>query len=582
MEDIGVLSAPSSDHEPARSVAASTDMPPASAVYPLSLLSSGLSTSDFLDYDLDAATPTISAMTLPISPNATTPMDLDDEADPHSSSSTRPAPEMPPNPVSSYLRPRPVPRPPTPTIFGDAVQSAADAALMFAVSRIQRGRQAASIYIQHRLNQPVLNTETLNCVQLATFDKGSGLICYPIRIDNVDVGNSDPVAAISIILNLAEQENWGEILIISVHEEVDRTFSVHIGFRYVEDAVIMWCRHGKILRGRHWDISPMPSVQGICYITRKLTDHRVSIYKRYRQLQLCQVLEERTHGDPDIPSPRLPQLRGLISRLALDPELASVGLPTIDDAQLTSAWADLFLDGHDHCDLSSRLSPSLKERMHPRIASHASSWTASSLPPPTANSFHRYQPMSYSPPPPRQKVAEGQKPSKSSQKHRRQRKNDKAKQNAAQMTSRQENLAKRTTRHLAKAKYDAWNSSTIPLSPVPEKRPGEVLRTEQELLEIWLWYDEALDIVRRRFEETCLSSLPETSANPVSRVITGSFYAAECSFGPESRLHNVFGPLHTKVMQMVEAGGISVQCKSTRVFRNKLSSQFASGYKSTR
>ena len=150
--------------------------------------------------------------------------------------------------------------------------------------------------------------------------------------------------------------------------------------------------------------------------------------------------------------------------------------------------------------------------------------------------------------------------------------NDKAKQNAAWMSSRQENLAKRTTRHLAKVKYAAWNSSTIPLSPIPEKKPGEVLRTEQELLEIWLWYDEALDIVRRCFEQTCLSSLPETSANPVSRVITGSFYAAECSFGPESRLHNVFGPLHTKIMQMVEAGGISVQCKSTRVFRNKLSS----------
>lgn len=133
------------------------------------------------------------------------------------------------------------------------------------------------------------------------------------------------------------------------------------------------------------------------------------------------------------------------------------------------------------------------------------------------------------------------------------------------MSSREENLAKRTTRHLAKVKYTAWNSSTIPLSPVPEK-PGEVFQAEQELLEIWLWYDEALDIVRRRFEQTCLSSLPATSTNPVSRVIAESFYAAERSFGPESRLHNVFGPLHTKIMHMVDAGGISAQCKLTRVF----------------
>jgi hypothetical protein len=540
------------------------DARPHSSVGSLSLLTSGLSTSDFLDYDLDFTTPTNPVITLP--------MDLDDkepvDADSRDSSSTSSAIGMAPKALSSHPRSCPVPKPPTLVTLGDAVQSATNATFMLAASRIQYARQAASIYLLHRLNQPVLETDTLDHVQLGTFDKGSGLVCYPIRIDNVDVGSSDPMTTVSIMLNLAEQENWGEILVISTHAEVDGTFSVHIGFRYVEDAVIMWCRHGKLLRGRHWNIAPMPSVQGICFITRKLTDHRIPVYERHQRLQLCRVLEERAHRSPDLPSPRLAQLQDLITRLALDPGLASMQLPTVDDALLMRTSTDLLLDDRSN-NLSSQLSPSLQERMHMRIGSLASNWTSSPLPPPTANSFYRYQSMPYSPPPRSRKVAEQAKNSKARQKHRRQRESDKVKPNASQMSSRQENLAKRTTRHLANVKYAAWNSSTIPLPSVPEKNPGDVCKAEQELLEIWLWYDEALDIVRQRFEQTGLSSLPGTYENSVSRVIAESFYAAECSFSPESRFHNVFGPLHAKIMRMVEEHRTTAQCKLTRVFREQ-------------
>jgi hypothetical protein len=158
MADTGVLPVPSSDLEPAHPVAASMDTPPPSSVGSLSSLTTGLLTSDFLDYDLDFTTPTISVITL--SPNnAMVLMDLDDEepveADPHNSSLTHPALDTPPNTVSSYSQPHPVPKPPTLLSLGDAVQSAADAAFMLAVSHIQCACQAASIYIHHQLNQPV-------------------------------------------------------------------------------------------------------------------------------------------------------------------------------------------------------------------------------------------------------------------------------------------------------------------------------------------------------------------------------------------------------------------------------------------
>ena len=219
MAGIGALPIPPSDLEPARSVATSMDTPLPSSVGSLNVLTSGLSTSDFLDYGLNFTTPIIPVITLPLSPNnATVPMDLDDEGPVEADSlSTQPTIDTPPNTVSSHSRGCPVPKPPILVTLGDTVQTAADAAFMLAVSRIQCARQAASIYIHHRLNQPVLSTETLDRVQLGIFDTGSGLVCYPIRIDNVDIGSSDPMTAVSIMLNLAEQENWGEILVISMH-----------------------------------------------------------------------------------------------------------------------------------------------------------------------------------------------------------------------------------------------------------------------------------------------------------------------------------------------------------------------------
>lgn len=154
----------------------------------------------------------------------------------------------------------------------------ADAALLGALDRINRGREEAVAYCDHRLNRAVLLPHLCEAIQLCRFTSKSELVCYCLRISNVDVGTSDPATALNTILDLGDDENWGEIVMISIHLEVDDSWSVDLGFRFVEDALVMWSRHGKRVRGRYWNIVPIQAVLGICFVARKFVSTRSSAY----------------------------------------------------------------------------------------------------------------------------------------------------------------------------------------------------------------------------------------------------------------------------------------------------------------
>jgi hypothetical protein len=423
-----------------------------------------------------------------------------------------------------------------------------------------------SSYATHRLNAPVLPAKPAESLCLSHFTGGSGLLCYCLRISNVDVGDLDPRAVLNVILGMAEREDWGEILMISVHLEVDDTWAVDVGFRHVEDAAVMWTRHGKRVLGRYWNIVPMESVLGIGFVARDLGIGQRSMQERIQRLKSCELLEEMLEQSQPAAdgqllrhATRLTQIQSLLTRLngiLYDPSA------TFPAGSLINDWADIFIDGHDHVDLSYDLTSEPLDGLWPRVYSQALDWTSEPLPSATTPSFSLYQVEMFTPPPPRVCTTPV---TDSAKKHARQRERrremlsrdssmDSTISSTGSIVSSSERLMTkpeiarsiRNTRHNALIKHGCWNSQLLPLPDVPERVQAQVF--SDEMLGIWDWYDDCLSIIRDAYIKSGLSALPALSLDTVSRIKDESFLAAERSFAPAARLTKLFGREYQEIM----------------------------------
>jgi hypothetical protein len=398
-------------------------------------------------------------------------------------------------------------------------------------------------------------------------------VCYCLRISNVDVGTSDPATALNTILNLGASENWGEIVMMSIHLEVDDSWSVDLGFRFVEDALVMWSRHGKRVRGRYWHIVPIQAVLGICFVARTLVSTRSSVEERIRQLKLCEALEEmleQVHGnDRATPSHyRLLQIHLVLLQLAFQSDY----IPSSGETLITE-WADLYVDSYDIGFPPRVASPSLLDNMHPRVMSQAANWVSGQLELPSRQTFYRYQSENFVPP------LTGPRPpptTKSAKRHARQNKklrtqpasleskgvesenveSEDAEANSSKprsprhMSSNEKSVSQRNTRHNAAIKLACWISSLITLPPLPSRIDQNF---QAEMLQLWNWYEDCLTLIRESYHKSGLSNTPFESASLISQIQEQSFRAAERSFAPASRLRKVWGPDYTSLMARIES-----------------------------
>jgi hypothetical protein len=416
------------------------------------------------------------------------------------------------------------------------------------VERIRRGRRLGETYLKYRLNAPVMRAPDAKRIQEATLTSSTApassriLQCFPLRISNVDVGSSQPHMAATLMLAFAEKEDWGDIAIISIQVETDGTISVDLGFRFIEDALVMWSRNGRLNRGRYWHITPISAILGICFVSRYLTAEPLPIPERLRRLGLCHSLEERVHAEHDADwSHHRVQLREVMNVLVSSWEYRVDWPYYPDHLQLFDQWKHIFIDGHSYgWDLYHK-AQKVGDWMIRQVRPTPDQWTSrralsSTIVDPKLDDMHRntnlrnslltslqemHQPQVESPPSP----------------------------TSADMTSTDIQLAIRTTRSHARIKFKSWSSSTLRLERVPAK--AEQLAAVDQLLEIWNWYDDCATVVREAYAISGLSSLPPTSNNSLAHILEESFYAAERSFSPAERLKKVFGSTYTDLMRKI-------------------------------
>jgi hypothetical protein len=414
------------------------------------------------------------------------------------------------------------------------------------------GRKLSNAYVLYRLNHSRRERNVVNVVHKCKFNDGTNsLICYPLRISNVDIGVEKPLDVVGTLYHLGAIEKWGHISMISVICEVDMTLTVDIGFTDLEDALAMWSRDGKMHRGRHWDIQPISGVLGMCYIFRDPAPLKPLSW-RLERLSACEAWEEALYPNQN-DKYLITQLRNIISILA-----TANGLSPIPATHFPPGASLLTLADGPHVFQSFFIEPSLTQldqsildRMYFTIQATPEQWSFSSIHQARMGAFDR-RGVYDRPKPPKDKEQ-----SKASKRHEKERQKilDQPAPDlvnpatSREMTSRERGFARRYTRSAAKIKFNAWSSPRLKLPPLPEKPHGQSL--VDEFISIWQWYEECAVIIQNVASATGIHSIPTIVQNLGTRVTQQSFLAADLSFAPGERFKKLFGSEYTEIMTKI-------------------------------
>jgi hypothetical protein len=383
------------------------------------------------------------------------------------------------------------------------------------------------------------------------------------------------------MLTAIEVHNWGTVIAISAHEEPDGTTSMDIGFRYVEDALLMWGRAGIRFDRRPWVLEAVTRVVGNVEILavghappRPLQDriHRLLVCSElegripaflqdHRRMQLTReiiasMLSSAGAAYPDgAPSVDLASVEYL-ARSDNEMEMAALqGGTTFSEirAALHTEWIDLrgdrwrqpcmsFLDTYGGTDSSLAAWVSARQASPPQDLSNRRPFM----------SKHQCVPI---------------RP-----------KGPAAPASAPDMNSRERGFAYRTMKRRAQGKYEAWNSTRIPLPNIPDpelippsSQPSQKFTRSKELhergadvtirqtkprgtglvtrfIQLWDWYDECLrsiDTARQELETHGKFSQDAPSNLEEDGMVIKAFQMAlddmAAAFSPTCRLIGVFG-----------------------------------------
>jgi hypothetical protein len=458
----------------------------------------------------------------------------------------------------------------------------------------QPGLTWIEAYVQHRLllrahlhcrlflptGPPELRT---NCIVGAVLDEH--LLCYPVRVSNIT-----STFTIQDMLAAVEVHNWGTVIAVSTHDEPDGTISMDIGFRYVEDALLMWCRAGIRFDRRPWVFEAVTGVVGNVEILAVGHSPSRALQDRLHRLLVCLELEGR------LPVFLQDDRRMQLTREIIASALSSAGTvypngtPSVDlasveylarndnDLEMTALQSGTFsseicttlhtewieLSGNRWCQLSPGNSASLLDT-YVGTDSALVAWVSARPPPPVQDSRSR-------------------RPFMSKHQHVPIRPEGVAPASAPDMNSRERDLAYRTMKRRAQAKYEAWSSTRIPLPNLPDhelippsSQPSRKFTRSKELherganvtirqakprgtglitrfIQIWDWYDECLrsiDTARQELETHGRFS-HDAPSNPeddgvVIKVFQMALDDMAAAFSPTCRLINVFGREYSEV-----------------------------------
>jgi hypothetical protein len=458
-----------------------------------------------------------------------------------------------------------------------------------ALSQISPGPSWIQAYVQHRLLlriylrcrlfRPTGPPELLsNCIVGAVLDQH--LLCYPVRVSNI----TSPFT-IQEMLTAIEVHNWGGVVVVSAHDEPDGTISMDIGFRYVEDALLMWCRAGVRFDRRPWVFEAVTGVVGNVEILAVGHAPQRPMQDRLHRFLVCLELEER-----------LPEFLQDHRRLQLTKEIIASALSSADAA---------YPDGAPSVDLASveylarsdnelemvalQGGPSFSEICaiaHTEWIEFSSDrWRQPSAGDDTSlldtyggtdTSLAAWVSARQASPP---QDLPTRRPFTSKHQHVKIRpEGSAAPASASDMNSRERGLAYRTMKRRAQGKYEAWNSTSIPLPNLPDpelippsSQPSRKFTRSKELhergadvtirqtkprgtgfitrfIQVWDWYDECLGSIdtARQELETYGRLSRDAPSNPeedgmVIRVFQSALNDMAAAFSPTCRLIGVYG-----------------------------------------
>ncbi|KAG8814797.1 hypothetical protein FRC19_001482 [Serendipita sp. 401] len=408
---------------------------------------------------------------------------------------------------------------------------------------VVENRTKAADYLHFRFNRPEYDFATsegpLIALHKATFrplPEKAPFICYPLRFYGVAVDESDHSLVVESMLQMAHEQDWGEVIMVSVQPEFDGTMTVDMGFRYMDDALAMWARDGLQVNDGTWCIRPYWGLLGKVYIARHLQSRQPPLPIRVSRLRLCEHLEASVSL---LNNTRLRQIQTCLSDL-ISQSGQPFPLPTFDvKMSLTQQWQKLLLCGHASTSPVDTANLPFRVNMHPPLLMRQGSWSTSS------GSVSEYQQLTYDGPLAKVKA------------ERTRRQHSKVnRQNATDDTKgRVPGQADRSSRYHAKKRFNAWNSSTLSLPEPPSKVNGASL--VQTLVDLWDWHDECIVVI----DDVLSACSPgagdiypgfEASLNDRRAFIEyQSLLSARASFGPSSRIYGLFGTKFTILMQAI-------------------------------
>ncbi len=413
-------------------------------------------------------------------------------------------------------------------------------------------RRLSRAYIVHRLNHSRRESNLVSSVHKCKFyDGNNSIICYPLRISNVDIGVVKPLDVVGTFRDLAFTERWGDIAMISLVHEVDMTLTIDVGFTDLEDALAMWTKDGRRFKDRYWDIQPISGVLGLCYIFRDPTPLQPLSW-RLERLTTCEAWMQAMYPDEQDGS-LITQLRSTISGLAVANGLSHVPathLPPGASLETLYEGPHLFRFLGTYS-FTTPLDKSVLDRMYFKIKATRTQWSSTSIHNARLGSYQRRD--VYNRPEPCEIKERGKafkRHEKEKQKIQDQPPPDMENPAASrEMTSRERGFARRSTQLEAKTKHAAWSSPRLVLPPVPDKVQGQSL--VDEFVSIWEWYEACSAIIQQVASAAGINAVPKVVQNPATRVVQQSFLAANLSFSPGERFHKLFGSEYTEVMKRV-------------------------------